>query len=218
MREVQDFKGYYVTETGDVIGKRGHVLKGKVTWDGYREVVLSDGNRRRNVRVHRLVAEEFIGECPSGMQVNHKDGDKLNNELSNLEYITGTANIHHAFTTGLCSTRTICDVSYLDFSRMLDMYNCGFSYSEIKDYLNFSVSRDDYIGEVLSGKKLKSLTGFHSDMRIKGQTKSKLYSDDDLIKMRKMREEGCTYQQITDEMGMSAAQISRILNGKRRAS
>ncbi len=219
--EVDDYPGYWVCENGEVIGKQGRVLKGKITWDGYREVVLSDSGRRRSVRVHRLVMECFVGECPEDMQVNHKDGNKLNNALSNLEYVSGTENIHHAFKTGLakCSRggKSLCDLSYLDYQRMIDMYLCGFTYTEICDYFELE-TRPDYIGEVLSGRKLTSLTGITEDIRIKGRTDSKKYSEEDIESIREMRSEGKTYDEIKEVLGISIAQISRILNGKRRAS
>lgn len=47
-----------------------------------------------------LVARAFIGQ-PNGLQVNHKDGDKANNSLENLEYVTASENLKHAARTGL---------------------------------------------------------------------------------------------------------------------
>jgi len=216
--EVVDFPGYYVRSNGEVIGKRGRVLKPKITWDGYQEIILSDGSRRKSIRVHRLVAACFFGDCPDGIQVNHKDGNKQNNSVENLEYVTLVENSHHAYRTGLHKTNTLCNLSYLDFHKMLDMYLCGFSYADICDYFDLTINRADYIGEILSGRKLSEITGFDRDMRNLGQTTSKKYSDAEVETLILLRKSGKTYKEIQEEIPMSLAQISRILNGKRRSS
>jgi hypothetical protein len=48
-------------------------------------------------KIHRLVAEAFIGDRPDNMQINHMDGNKTNNCVSNLEYVSCKENIRHAF-------------------------------------------------------------------------------------------------------------------------
>lgn len=64
---------------------------------GYPFVVLSANGKTKSLMVHRLVATAFMGACPVGFEVNHKDGNKENNFISNLEYVTRGENNTHAF-------------------------------------------------------------------------------------------------------------------------
>lgn len=71
---------------------------------GYETVNLYKGGKCARYYVHRLVAETFL-ENPSGFtDVNHKDGDKQNNKLSNLEWVTRSENKIHSFRTGIAKT------------------------------------------------------------------------------------------------------------------
>lgn len=63
-------------------------------------ISLLDG-RRKMVKNHAAVMLLFIGARPPGLEVNHKDGDKKNNAISNLEYVTRSENIRHAVRLGL---------------------------------------------------------------------------------------------------------------------
>jgi hypothetical protein len=73
---------------------------------GYWVVTFKTLNRKLvRVSVHRVVAAAFIGECPPGKEVNHKDGIKANNRATNLEYVTPKENIHHAMRLGLRTSR-----------------------------------------------------------------------------------------------------------------
>lgn len=63
---------------------------------GYLFVVLSKNGKHKTKKIHQLVAEAFIGECPHGKQINHKDGIKINNLPENLEYVTSKENTLHS--------------------------------------------------------------------------------------------------------------------------
>lgn len=62
---------------------------------------LSDRPRRRGTGVHVLVAEAFFGPPPEGHEVNHKNGDKADNRLENLEYVTKQENYWHSVDIGV---------------------------------------------------------------------------------------------------------------------
>ena len=68
---------------------------------GYYVVNLAKDNRGEWIRVHRLVAEAFIPDPEKKEEVNHKDGNKLNNKVNNLEWVTHQENCLHAWKTGL---------------------------------------------------------------------------------------------------------------------
>jgi hypothetical protein len=68
------------------------------TGGGYRMVCFGHDKLRR---IHRLVAEAFLGPCPPGHECNHIDGIKFNNRLENLEWVTPAQNGHHASVAGL---------------------------------------------------------------------------------------------------------------------
>lgn len=96
-REVADTNGrYYVSNKGRVLSlcrTKARVLKpylrgGKAGSTGYQTVYICGKNKR----VHRLVAIAFIGNPPDGCIVHHKDGNKLNNALENLAFLTFSEN------------------------------------------------------------------------------------------------------------------------------
>ena len=90
-------------ETGSVVitsqskHAKGRELSQFLNPCGYLRVKMNN----KSHEIHRIVAKFFIGERPNGMCVNHKDGNKLNNSPSNLEYVTIAENIHHAVKHGL---------------------------------------------------------------------------------------------------------------------
>lgn len=102
IKDVRGFPEYKVTDSGDVIGKRGKIMRGGVDRNGYRAVLLSYYPKQKNAFVHRLVLSTF---CPvenmDALDVNHKDGNKLNNNLENLEWCTRSENIKHSYANGL---------------------------------------------------------------------------------------------------------------------
>lgn len=92
--------GYYVTEEGSVIGKRGWILSPSIT-SGYPEVKLCIDGEIIYKRVHQLVAECFIDNPDNKPIINHINGNKLDCRKVNLEWSTYSENSEHAVATGL---------------------------------------------------------------------------------------------------------------------
>lgn len=106
---------YMVSDTGSVFSqKTNRMLKSRLTTHGYLQVALNTGHDSSFKHVHRLVAEAFIPN-PDGLpQVNHRDGNKLNNKVENLEWCDNSQNQKHAYDIGLKSRKlTPDDVKYI---------------------------------------------------------------------------------------------------------
>ena len=79
---------------------RGKVLKPQSMRNGYVEVFIRDGKRRKHRTVHTLVAEAFIGERPKGADVMHLNGDRSDNRAVNLCYGTRSENLRQTYSYG----------------------------------------------------------------------------------------------------------------------
>lgn len=76
-------------------------LKPRLRGKGYESVVLCNIGEEKAFSVHRLVAEAFLSNPKNFSQVNHKDGDKRNNSLNNLEWCSNAQNVQHAYDSGI---------------------------------------------------------------------------------------------------------------------
>lgn len=120
-KDVKGYEGFYqISNLGRVkslggwcgTAKRKEKIRAKsLTRDGYEKVRLIHQGKDKTMRVHRLVAEAFIPNPENKDTVNHIDGDKRNNVVSNLEWIDRAEQMIHAYNLGLKTSRIGSDNS-----------------------------------------------------------------------------------------------------------
>ena len=101
-RDIKGYEGLYkVSSKGDVHSVRlGKNLKHYIPKDGYHRLNLSIDGKRKQYQVHRLVALHFCEGYDQGLVVDHEDGNKDNNEYTNLKWVTQRDNVINQITRG----------------------------------------------------------------------------------------------------------------------
>lgn len=98
---------YAVSSTGKILSIRSNkLLSPFLSKRGYLLVITSIDAYTKKYLVHRLVAETLLSNLDNKPQVNHIDGNKLNNSVTNLEWTTSAENVEHAITTKLATPHT----------------------------------------------------------------------------------------------------------------
>lgn len=134
IKDVKGFEGvYFVDDSGKVFSKRrqgnkgGEIAPVKST-GGYFRVYLRNKGPRKTVLLHRVVAEAFIPNPENKPCVNHKNGDKSDNSVENLEWVTYSENMKHAVKNGLNAIPGLCGEKHpnskLSWKSVSDIRRC----------------------------------------------------------------------------------------------
>jgi hypothetical protein len=172
-REVPGYGGeYIVSNNGEVRSLFcGHGTRWKcgertltqgVDWKGYKKVTICKNGHTKRVFVHRLVAEAFL-EKPQGKNIiNHKDGNKQNNNVDNLEWCTDSENQIHSYRVlGNKKPKWLMDLLKEKSSKPVRCIETGIEYPSISEAArSVGVKTDTHIGEVCRGEAHKA-SGYH---------------------------------------------------------
>lgn len=137
-KPIKNYEDYYlVSDTGKVKSihtynkSKPHILAGHLGKRGYWVVDFSVKQKRKNLKIHRLVAEMFVPNPQHKPQVNHKDGNKLNNHVGNLEWVTQAENSVHAKENGLLKPYNHKRASKLTPKIAINIYQASGSHRQI---------------------------------------------------------------------------------------
>lgn len=119
---------------------------------GYMAVGTKENGIRRTLYLHRLVAEAFLGMPPYSNEVNHLDGDKTNNRLENLEWVTHSENHQHAAYAGLSNVAKLTPKQVWAVRELIDL-----GLSDLKISKRFGMSRCA-VSEIRTGRTWAWLT------------------------------------------------------------
>jgi hypothetical protein len=162
-----------------VSGKRKGIVKGKILVQTpnrrrYLEVRLFNNGESIPKIVHRLIAKAFISNPNDLPQVNHKDGDKKNNSVVNLEWITNSENQKYAYKLGLQPSRAgennnKAKITDKDVTLLKQLYNSGMSIIQVSNSTNINMST---IRQIIYGRtwKLNATPILKRDDRFKPTT------------------------------------------------
>lgn len=144
---------YQISSFGRIRSKCGKadgqyvIRKNRISGKGYPSITLHHQGERKYFFIHRLVAEAFIPNPKELPQINHKDGNKRNNCVENLEWCTNSENMNHCYENRL--TKRARPV--LQFDKDGTFIKRWDSSAEISRFYN--VKNNGYISDVCNGKR-----------------------------------------------------------------
>lgn len=197
--------------------KKGKLLQPKTDKDGYKEVCITVEGNRHYQRVHRLVGKAFVKGFEEGLVIDHIDAIKDNNMWYNLQWCTNTFNTikHYSEEAGL--ERPLSSLTKYEWYYIEYLYKNGIEYKAIVENLGLGIKSQDTIWDVLSGRRLSSVTGFKIGdfhKRLHPTTKLSVDTVVDIIKERLVYKRPLKF--LSEKYSIAESMISRFCKGTRQ--
>ena len=202
--------GYYLKK-GRILKQRKNITK----QHSYKDVILSVGGKMRRIPVHILVAETFIGPYTRWKYaVNHKDGNKLNNCLDNLEIVTYYENNIHALKHKLkkCGwEKEGAKFTYQDVCAIRKMWGEGASYKNIAKQFNTDCATvNTIVRNIIYRDPLWDEKKQHTQRILS----KRHYNKEIVDKIRQLFISGATYKNIAQQLDVSNSHVGRIVRNE----
>lgn len=228
-RDIPGYEGYYQASRHGRIKRvsSGKILKPSISNWGYYRVRLSCDGTIHYQSIHRLILLAFAGYANGSYECNHIDGNKSNNNIKNLEWVTSSENRLHSSRI-LGHRGENMGAAKLSEAKVLEirkLYLTGeYSYEKLCHMFNVSVS---LIGAIITNKAwthVENKISVNGRIAIKQSTRSKKYGSDvstsklaesDVITMRYMYKTGkYTQKELGNMFGVNDRSVSGIINRK----
>ena len=199
---IKDIKtNYFINKNGKIINKEGKIKKTSIDKHGYERVNICINGKSKLKLVHRLVAKNFVyNDNPSKkIIVNHKDGNKLNNNYKNLEWCTYKYNSNHALKNKLLSTK----LSEKEVIKICELLQEGYSTKEIYKKMNFSDKNNiKNINRIRNGETWKYISNRYNFENIKKG--NNVFSEKEVIKICELLQEGYNINEIIVKLNINS--------------
>lgn len=146
-------KNYSISNKGEIYSiRQNKILKQKIDKYGYKVIILRDEQvKKHNIFIHRLVAIYFISNPNNLPCINHKDGNKFNNHVDNLEWCTVKENNLHKSTT---LRKAKSKVLYIHFKQKIQKYYCLIPLNNKRNFIGYfdteeeaSIAKNNYLSQ-----------------------------------------------------------------------
>jgi hypothetical protein len=200
---------YFVTEDGRVWSRHTKKFLKQSTVGGYRQVRLQANKTVQQPKVHRLVAEAFIGRIPDGMHVCHCDGDRTNNRRDNLRIDTPKGNAadkkkHGTYLAGeRIANSKVDDATVLEIRARLEAGERG-----------RHIARDLGLSESIVSKIKRGRSRPHLIDRGRSIKRVRILTDDQAREVRSRVAAGENKLRLASEYGVSRRTIEDIVTGR----